>query len=490
MMTDRQKIAHLLRRFGLGVIPEELDALEKLGVDGAFKFLIEYESTDEGFDISPWELCWEEGLPDIYIDPYRSAGWWTLRMIMTARPMQEKMTLFWHNHFAMSGEKVEAGPMLVQYLDILRKHGLGKFDELLARVSFCPAMLVWLDAAQNQKGTPNENFAREVMELFTMGIGNYTEKDVQEAARAFTGWSVRLLVLEPGADKFQKNAKDFVAAGKPLFTNAYSPEVHDDGTKTILGETKNWNSQDVLTMLAGRPETARYLAKKLWSFFAYENPEPEVIERLAKVYMSSGHQIKPMLVEIYKSPEFWSEKCVRKQVKSPVDFTYTIGRQLGIGYFLKTLRTKDASPMKLIGKPFRDIAGAMFGLSLQQGMMILFPPDVSGWKWGTNWISSEAMLKRSSLGPLIMGSDSKDYGGANALIARMVAKGKPADAAEMTDRFLSVFDGELPPEKRAILVKVCEDGGGPKCLSSGKDAAPVFAEMCKLLFSSPEFQFC
>lgn len=490
LLSDREKVAHLLRRFGLGASHEEVEAFAKVGVEATLGYLLNYESQDEGFNVSPWEACFEEGKDEIYLDPYRSAAWWSLRMVMTKRPLQEKLTLFWHNHFAISGSKVEIGPMLIDYLEVMRKHGSGKFDDLLLSVSKTPAMITWLDTLQNQKGHPNENFAREIMELFTLGIGNYTEKDVQEAARAFTGWGIRYLILEQGGDKVQETAKAAAMTGRPLTVFANSPDLHDDGEKTILGQTKNWGPDDLIAMLASRPETAKLIATKLWSFFAYQNPEPAVVDRLAKVYLDGGHQIKPMLLAIAQSPEFWSEKCVRQQVKSPVDFTFTIARQLGLGVFLSALHKPQSSPTKPMEKPLRDIAGLVWGLSYQQGMMLLFPPDVSGWKWGTAWISTEAMGKRASFGPMLMGMESKDHGGAGALLARMLTLGKPANSEQATEQLLRVFDADLPADKKALIAKACDSAGGAATFTGADAAAPALAAMCKLLFSSPEFQFC
>lgn len=491
-LSEREKIGHLLRRFGLGATPEEVEVGVKMGVEGMISHLIEYDKVDEGFDVSPWEFCFEEGKDEVYLDPFRPAAWWALRLVMTKRPLQEKLALFWHDHFAVSAAKVEFGPMMLTYLNTLRKHGNGSFEALLQAVSHEPAMLFWLDGMQNQKGHPNENFAREVMELFTIGIGRYTEKDVLEASRAFTGWGIRFLIYEQGGERVQETAKDCMKTGRPMTTFAFSPELHDSGPKTILGQTKNWTGEELLTHLAGRPETAKLLAAKLWSFFAYPDPSPAVVDRIASVLKSTGMQIKPALYEIARSPEFWSEKCVRQQVKSPLDFNISILRQLGVGPFLAGVRQQGgkADPMKPLAPMLRGIAGVAIGLMNQQGMLLLYPPDVAGWEWGPAWITSGNMTQRIRLGDVLMGVGQDDKGGAAALSARVVAQGLPKTPEELVSKVLLVLDAAVSAAQEKLMVEACEKAGGPSHLGKPETASPVLASICRLLFASPEFQLC
>ncbi len=487
-LTEREKVLHLLRRFGLGATPEELDAGLKLGPEGLLKSLIEYEATDPGLVVSPWEVCFEEGKDEVYLDAFRPVVTWGVRLAVTKRPLEEKLTLFWHDHFAVSANKVEFGPMMQNYVDTLRRGASGKFSDLLHSISKDPAMMMWLDTTANQKGHPNENFAREVMELFTLGIGHYTEKDVQESARALTGWGIRYLLYEQGGEKIQQTAKDSIQNNRPLVAFCTSPDLHDDGAKTILGQTKAWTGDELLDMLADRPETAHLIAHKLWSFFAYPDPEPAVVERLAAVYRQNQSQIKPMLYAIAQSPEFWSDKCVRRQVKSPLDFTVSIVRQLGVGAFLATLRSKE--PRKWndpLPKPFRDIGGLVITLMVQQGMFLLNPPSVAGWDWGQAWISSDSMIQRMKLGELLTGGDR---GGAKAILGRLAAMGAPTSTEQLVDHILTVFDGQLPPDKKALFVQAADKAGGAAALGNVETAAPVIASVLKLLFASPEFQFC
>lgn len=488
-MTERDRVRHLLRRLGLGALPEEVDAYTKLGAEKTAQILIEYDKQPDTFNVSPWEICREDGKDEIYLDSFRPAVHWALQMCMTSRPLQEKLTLFWHDHFAVSGQKVEFGPSMQSYVDTLRTHAAGNFGELLKAVSQEPAMIFFLDTHMSVKGQPNENFGREVMELFTLGIGNYTEKDVQEAARAFTGWGLRYALFERGGEKVQEIVREAIAHDNPVVAFADSPKLHDAGVKTILGQSKKWKPDDVLDMLAGRPETAQTVCRKLWSFFAYPDPDPAVVNRLAKVFTDGNGEIKPVLYAMVQSPEFWSDKCVRRQVKSPVDFVIPVLRQLGVGAFLAAQHPK-AEPTKPLPALLRGVGGIAYTLCSQMGMGLLFPPTVAGWNWGEAWISSDSMRQRMTLGGALMGQDGKDKGGANAMLARINQLGKPNTPEEMTDRVLAVLDVDFPPEKRLLVVEACRKNGGPATLTSGEKASPCLAAMLHLIFASPDFQFC
>ncbi len=489
-MTERQKIAHLYRRFGFGASPEELAAGVKLGVAGTLDRLLNYETVDEQFPISPWSFCWETGSEEIYLDPYRPAAHWALRLAMTQRPLQEKLTLFWHDHFAVSATKVEIGPLMLDYLETLRRHAGGPFKDLLVSISHDPAMCFWLDTSDNQKGHPNENFAREMMELFTLGIGNYSEKDVQEAARAFTGWGIRYLLYEKGGENVQQIAKNCVKNNTPMFAFAFSPSLHDSGSKTVLGETRNWTGEDLLEFLAAKRQAATLICTKLWEFFAYPKPESAVVEKLVAIYVKENGAIKPILRAIAENPEFWSEKSVRKLTKSPIDFVVAIVRQLNLNIFLMGAHGPVPTPMVPAQKPLRDIAGAVFGLAMQEGMQLLFPPDVAGWDAGPNWISSATMVERIKWSEKLFGPGTP--GGRAAGAIRYPAASLLGDArtpAEAVAKLVSVFDIKLPAAKVKQLEEAAEAATGGRGLSA-QTANFVASSVCRLAFGSPEFQFC
>lgn len=487
-MTEREKIAHVFRRLGLGATKTELDTFEKLGLQAAIDHLIDFEKVDEGFPVSPWEFCFEEGKDEMYLDSYRPASWWALRLLMTKRPFQEKLTVFWHNHFAVSGSKVELGPMMLDYNETLRKFGPGKFGDLLKMISIDPAMIRWLDTDANTKAHPNENFAREVLELFTLGIGKYTEKDIQETARTFTGWGNRYLIIEAGGEHIQEKAKEAAQKGDPMVVFCISPTLHDEGQKTILGRTSKFDGFETLDMLADHPETARYVGAKLWSFFAYPSPEPSVVDKIAAIWKACGGNTRTIVREMVKMPEFWSEKCVRRQVKSPLDFVVPLLRQFELQDIIMTLRAKDAKPLTPLNKPLRDSAGLVVGTMYQQGMLLLFPPDVAGWKWGEAWISSNNMTERMKFAPTVFGVGQADQPLAAFLALKITAGFKPTNSAQVAAAIAQIFDASLPPEKMATLTEAVEKAGGPAALADKKTASNLLASTCRLLFGTPEFQ--
>lgn len=487
-MTDRQKIAHLLRRFGLGAGELELRQYEPLGVQGALNRLLDYEKVDEGFPISPWEFCFEEGSDEVYLDPFRTLGYWCMRMQMTKRPLQEKLTLFWHDHFGVSAAKVELGPAMLTHLSTLRAHACGRFEDLVLAVARDPAMIRYLDTDANQKGAPNENFARELMELFTVGIGNFTEKDVQEAARAFTGWGIRYLLFEQGGEKVQETAKACMKNGRPMLAFCDSPELHDEGVKTVLGKSGAFKGEDVVRQLCARPETARYVSKRLWEWFAYMNPESAVVESIAAVFTKTNGSIKDVLRAIADHPAFWSEKCVRRLPKNPVDFTVAITRQLGVNDFLLGLRGTRSDVTKPLPKGLRDVSGLLAGLMNQQGMLLLYPPNVGGWDWGEAWLTSQALMVRTGISDLLMGVSQPDKGVATLVSMRLKQDRNPQSPGEVVDGLLAIFDGEVDATKKAVLIEACQKRGGAQALTAVDSASPMLASVLKLLFASPEFQ--
>jgi uncharacterized protein (DUF1800 family) len=267
------------------------------------------------------------------------------------RPLQEKLTLFWHGHFATSAQKVREAYYMWLQNQTFRTMGSGNWLQLLYSVAKDPAMLIWLDQAQSRKQNPNENFAREVMELFSLGEGNYTEKDVTEAARAMTGWT-----LNRAAQKYE-----------------YREAAHDDGEKTIFGKTGNFNGLDVLKMIVDQPQSARFITAKLWRFFASENPSPELIEALASIFRSNGNNFQPLLRALFRSEEFYSDSVIRTQVKSPVQWLVGSTRLLE-----------------------RDLPASLVSTQLLRnlGQELLMPPNVKGWDGGLSWITTNNLLSR------------------------------------------------------------------------------------------------
>jgi uncharacterized protein (DUF1800 family) len=277
--------------------------------------------------------------------------WWFREMMTTPSPLTEKMTLFWHNHFATSQQKVRYSKLMYEQNVLLRKYALGNFGTMLHQMARDPAMLIYLDNANSRKEQPNENFAREVMELFTLGEGNYTEQDIKQMARAFTGWSI---------DR---------ETGEFLFRRA----IHDTGEKTIFGKRGNFEGDQALDLLLGRPETARFITRKLWREFVSPSPDENEVNRLAQIYRTSGYNTAKLMRAMLSADAFYAADSRASLIKSPVEFV------------VGTLKQFDIEPRTL--RPYVT-ASALLGQNL------LAPPNVKGWPGGENWINSASLLGR------------------------------------------------------------------------------------------------
>jgi hypothetical protein len=344
-------VHHLFRRASFGPTSSDVKQAMNDGLEPTVERLIKGEAnaaerlaliTDSGAHIA------EQGNPDAV------RGWWIYAMIHSGHPLREKLSLFWHNHFATSIDKVRRPDLMVKQNHLIRQHALGKFPPFLLEMSKDPAMLIWLDSNRNIKGAPNENYAREVMELFSLGVGNYTEKDVQEAARAFTGWHT-----DGTQSRFEFNAT-----------------LHDEGEKTILRKTGNWNGDDVLRIALEQPAASIFLVKKFYRELVSETEPPlKLIEPLARQYAKSDYDTADLVKTILLSSLFYSEHAYRKKVKSPVEYA------LGV---VRSSWTKPPAPSNLVS-PLNDMGQALFS-----------PPNVKGWRGGTNWLNSATLLTRNN----------------------------------------------------------------------------------------------
>lgn len=382
--------AHLLRRMGFGGPPEEIDALAAKGREGAVDYLIAYNQIDN----KPMEDLLQRGFD--FSDPNDFSRfnrgdmqrWWFTRMVYTSHAFEEKMTLFWHNHFATAASKV---PEIFMYTQnkLLRSKALARFDALLLAVAEDPAMLIWLDGLTNVAGKPNENFGRELQELFTMGItdvvtgeANYTETDVKEVARAFTGWKF----FHPRESSDPYNYQFFVNA----------PE-HDNTAKMVYVGTPyqaagNFDGKDIIELICARRATARFLVWKLFKFFVYplsdSAADRATIEKFADVYIKQNHSIKELVRAIFTSDEFFSERARFALVKSPVELIVGGIRMLGAQYLFGT-------------SAFQDSANLPAALALFLGQELFNPPDVAGWRLGLDWINTSTLLNRFTFANIV-----------------------------------------------------------------------------------------
>ncbi len=311
-------------------------------------------------------------------ESYRLAGWLADRMVRTRRPLQEKLVLFWHGHFASGNEKVFDYRKMMGQFAMLRAHANGSLRDLLIGIGQDPAMLVYLDNRVNVKGHPNENFAREIMELFSLGVGNYTEKDIKEAARAFTGWTVtdhRNGALDAELDSSHKvlpgslvnNGVDFV----------WRPELHDDGVKTFLGKTGNFKGEDIVDIILQQPACSHFIARKLYRYFGREDFSQDFEDKLAASLRGHNYQVAPFLEEVFLSKDFYSPAAYGTAIKSPVQLVVSTWRKLGL----------HAAPN------YPDFEEMISGL----GQSIFYPPNVKGWDGGAAWINPATIFDRENV---------------------------------------------------------------------------------------------
>jgi uncharacterized protein (DUF1800 family) len=352
----RETATRFFQKAGFGPAPGDVDRALAEGAEATIQRLLNDDrlptsELDARLASYHFDFTTLDGMNyDLFVGLQR---WWYLRMLYSPRQLEEKLTLFWHMHFATSYEKVDLAPLLYAQNNIFRRLGRGLFGDLLLNVSKDPAMLVWLDNDTNVREHPNENFAREVMELFTLGIGHYSQRDVTEAARAFTGWT-----FNPDTYAFY-----------------FDTASHDEGTKTVLGTTGSLRGEDVVALLAARSETAEFLAAKLARFFVGLTPSPALIATLRNAYLSSGGSIRMMLDALFHSEDFLLSLTVPRQVKTPTELMIGALRALGV--------QTDATPIPDFG--------------FLAGQAVYLPPNVAGWKGGLRWINTGSYLVRMNL---------------------------------------------------------------------------------------------
>jgi uncharacterized protein (DUF1800 family) len=373
---DERSAAHLLRRAGFGGSQAEIKRYSGMPVDAAVESLVRFPSTSAlpaPADVFDPTLTLRQYTPKAYHDIDRPTKhiietnlreqtqasilsmqvWWLNRMLDTPAPLQEKMAFYFHSHFTTASvQKGVSGTLTYQQNQLFRNYALGNLRELTRGVSKDPAMLIYLDNAVNVASHPNENFARELMELYTLGVGHYTENDVRESARAWTGWQYSRF---NGVTWF--NAK-----------------VHDDGVKTFLGQSGNFNGDDIVNIIFAQPQCARFFANSLLSFFVYNDPEPELVDAVAALLRKHDFELAPVMSAILRSDVFYSERAYRALVKGPVEFVVGTYKALGLPQFDVTILHQ-----------------------LQQmGQMLFYPPNVAGWAGGANWITSDMMIARQN----------------------------------------------------------------------------------------------
>lgn len=440
---DLRRAGHLYRRATFGATMADLEAAVRTGPEKTVAALL------AGGD----ETAFEERMAPLADTIARTnnalalRAWWLTRMLYSPHPLREKLTLFWHNHFATSNAKVQNARLMLAQYRLLRTHALGSFAELLRQMSADPAMLVWLDGRGSKKGNPNENYARELLELFSLGIGHYTEHDIRQAARAFTGWDV---------------------VGSEAVFNRRN---HDDGEKTVLGRRGAWQADDIVRICLEQPACPYFICGKLFRFLVSDAvvPTRALLAPLAEPFRQGRYDFAALVGTVLRSNLFFADAVYRTKIKAPIDFA------LGI---VKALEGR--------------IGTTALALALEQlGQNVFNPPSVKGWDGGTVWLNGQTLLYRQNLALALCTTEDPRFG-AGIDPAQLARKYHLEGDAALVDFFLRLLlQGDVPAAARQRLLDYLAKSRSARVPAywTAQDAADHRVRtLCHLVLSLPEFQ--
>ena len=462
---DREAAAHLARRAGFGATPAELDSWVAAGLDATVDRLVNYGAVDNSAlenDLQTLTSVVPPATSPIYdlsrIDGVRR--WFLHRMVFTRRPLEEKMTYLWNLWWTSGITKVQGVALMLNQNKTMRQYALGSFDDIVVAISQDPAMLIWLDNALSRAGRPNENYARELMELFTLGVDNYSQTDVTEVARALCGWTVQGYT---SADNYN---------GAKFFDNAAQ---HDNGTKTILGQTGNWNGRDAIRIILESSDnrgsvSGRFVAGNLWTFFAYHDPPDWIVDELTSVYVSSGRSIKAMVDHIFRMEEFYAAHTRRVLVRSPVEYVAAAVKQL-----------EAKTDMSV---PVADL--------ISMGQALFDPADAKGPEGDMDWINTGTVFARASTTNKFVTNRSTT--GTRIDVNQLVAGKTLATAADVVAALADRFGlSDVPPETRADWVKYVDsnpDGSAGYWRNEPARLDVKARGLLHLMLTSPDYHLC
>ena len=473
MDNDIGLIAHLMRRAGFGANREQIGMHANAGYQSTVEALL-YPGEEDRMD----DHLIRRFHPELsgMMGPNAPGQNWLYRMATTSAPLREKMALFWHGIFATGYAKVIHGKALSDQTRMFRTFGMGSFKDLLIQLSKDPAMIIWLDNQDNHNGAINENFGRELLELFTMGVGNYTERDIKECARAFTGWTIanrEYMELRSQRDS------DW-PYGRIAWHFKYHPEDHDDGEKEFLGQRGRFNGEDIIHIICQQEATARFISRHLYSFFVSDEPpvpewrytpptNPEAIDELTRVYFDSNYDISAMLRALFNSSYFQSQDSWYSKVKSPVELVAGVLRLTGE-----------------FNRPRREIIDRHFQASYM-GQFLNNPPSVEGWHQGTDWLDTGTLVERVNFASQQIGDSTKP--GIQAMIERIAST--PNNVAS-PENLISVCLEEMGvisvgEDTMKVLIDFASQGHDQP-INASNDGAQKISAALQMVASTKEFQ--
>ena len=466
---DIALMAHLMRRAGFGATYDELEARAAKGYEATVEELVD----PDAHGVSEYDdLTLARYFPDMEVPsaPAMGTANFMYHLYTTPRPLVEKMTLFWHMLFATGNSKVDNPPEMLQQIEMFRQHGMGNYKELLVRLSKDPSMIFWLDNNENHKRAPNENWGRELLELFSMGQGNYSEDDVKMAARAFTGWTILPKIPRT---PYQRHHWKFI----------YKAEDHDHNEKTFLGRTGRFNGEDIIDIIVQQPATANFMARHLYNFFVADEvqvpswldvppKDPEAVQAIADTFVNSDFDIRTTLRFIFKSDFFKDESVWFAKVKNPAEVV--------------------AGTIRLVGD-FQEPRPGVLPMGLEgtyQGQDLINPPSVEGWHTGQEWIDTGSLVRRVNF--VADSFSNADMPGIKSIINRLGAS-DTLTPEELVDGCLELLGAvQINDETREQLLTHVRDDGDISRGSTEEETRTFgkrVTEVLQLIAATREYQF-
>ena len=474
---DVALVAHLMRRAGFGATPDELDRAVEMGYDAALEELLNpIDDVELPLDLIRRYFVDQSDLRN----QQACAAHWMYQLVHTRAPLREKMCLFWHRVFATGASKLIQGRVVLNQIDMFRKNGMGNFDDLLLQLSKDPAMLMWLDNQDNHAHSINENYGREILELFAMGVGNYTEDDIKECARAFTGWRV----VNPDYMSIKMRNNTARPYGYISWQFEYDDDDHDHNEKTLLGVTGDLNGEDAVDIICREEATPRFIARHLYHFFVADEPgvpqwphvepqDPEAIQAMVDTYYASGYSIKEMLRTLFTSDFFKDESARYARIKSPAEMVVGTLRLAG-GLEVPSQEAYTAS-----------------ATCANMGQALLNPPSVEGWQGGEEWINTGAYVQRVNFASATLDDPNKP--GVRAIIDRVKTSVGAGELTpeELVDRLLEIMGPlETMESTRQGLINFASKFGDIEFGNNGSDdhAEKAIVAVLQLVVATQEYQ--